>query len=122
MSATRRSQPAEAAALPQAGEMGEHAEAASDLLKALANPYRLQVLCVLGDGELSVGALNKRIPLSQSALSQHLAVLRADGLVQTRRESQTIFYRVASGPALEIIRVLHAHYCSALRPKSTRKA
>lgn len=94
-------------------ELAQHAAAASKLLKALANPHRLLVLCILGEGELSVGALNARVPISQSALSQHLAVLRADGLVTTRRESQTIYYRVAPGPALDVIRVLHAHYCSA---------
>ena len=116
----QKSEP-ETAPLPQADEMGQHAADASDMLKALANPHRLLVLCVLGEGELSVGALNKRIPLSQSALSQHLAVLRADGLVKTRRESQTIFYRVAPGPALEIIRVLHAHYCTASGPEVRAK-
>jgi len=103
----------ESAALPSADALGEHAASAAELLKALANPHRLQVLCVLGEGELSVGELNSRIPLSQSALSQHLAVLRADDLVRTRRESQTIFYRIAAGPALDLIRVLHDHFCKA---------
>ncbi len=90
-----------------------HADSAAQLLKAMANPHRLQVLCILGEGELSVGALNERIALSQSALSQHLRVLRADGLVTTRRESQTIYYRVAPGPAVDVIRTLHKHFCSA---------
>lgn len=98
-----------------ASEMGAHADAAAAMLRAMANPHRLQILCVLAEGELSVGALNERIPLSQSALSQHLAVLRDDGLVATRRESQTIHYRVEPGPALEVIRVLHGHFCSAVR-------
>ena len=98
--------------LPTAEDMDRHAQSATELLKALANPHRLQILCVLGEGELSVGALNARIPLSQSALSQHLAVLRKDGLVTTRREAQTIFYRVTTGPALDLIRVLHSHFCS----------
>jgi len=93
-------------------DMAEHAESAASLLKALANPHRLLVLCALGDGELSVGALNERIPLSQSALSQHLAVLREDGLVSTRREAQTIFYSVAPGPALEVLHVLHSQFCA----------
>ncbi len=106
--------------LPAADEMSRHTGPAADLLKALANPQRLQLLCLLGEGELSVGALNERIPLSQSALSQHLAVLRADRLVETRRESQTIYYRVVPGPALDVIRVLHRHFCSASVPK-TRK-
>ncbi|WP_348675323.1 metalloregulator ArsR/SmtB family transcription factor [uncultured Abyssibacter sp.] len=100
-------------------EMAEHAEAAASLLKAMASPKRLQILCTLAEGEeLSVGALNDRIPLSQSALSQHLAVLRADGLVTTRRESQTIFYQVAPGPALDVIRVLHGHFCHPQGPRS----
>ncbi|MEQ1438979.1 metalloregulator ArsR/SmtB family transcription factor [Fontimonas sp. SYSU GA230001] len=92
-------------------EMVEHAGEAAQLLKALANEHRLMILCALSAGELSVGALNARVPLSQSALSQHLAVLREDGLVTTRREAQTIYYAAAEGAALEIIRVLHRRYC-----------
>jgi DNA-binding transcriptional ArsR family regulator len=105
--------------LPPANDLEAHADAAARLLKAMANPHRLLILCVLGEGELSVGALNERIPLSQSALSQHLAVLRADGLVATRRESQTIYYRIEPGPALDVIRSLHGHYCGT-RPKGKR--
>lgn len=93
--------------------MGQHARSAAEFLKALANPVRLQILCVLAEGELSVGALNELIPVSQSAMSQHLAVLRTDGLVLTRRESQTIYYRVAPGPAMDLIRILHDHFCGA---------
>ncbi|MEW6167648.1 MAG: metalloregulator ArsR/SmtB family transcription factor [Pseudomonadota bacterium] len=104
--------------LPPAEEMARHAGDAAALLKSLANPHRLAILCVLGEGELSVGALNERVPLSQSALSQHLAVLRAEGLVSTRRESQTIYYSVRPGPALDILRVLHAHFCTAVRPRN----
>lgn len=107
-------------AIPDAREMGRHAESAAGLLRTLANPNRLQILCALRDGELSVGALNERIPLSQSALSQHLAVLRADGLVRTRRESQTIYYAVRPGPALDVIRVLYGHYCRS--PRTGRRS
>ncbi len=89
-----------------------HAQAASQLLKTLANPYRLQVLCALAEGELTVTEINQRVPLSQSALSQHLAKLRGDGLVKTRREAQTIFYRLTDGPSLDIIRVLQNHFCA----------
>ena len=103
--------------LPEAKNMAQHSEPAADLLKALANPHRLQVLCLLAEGELSVGAINQRIPLSQPALSQHLGVLRSDGLVKTRREAQTIYYRVAPGPTMDVIRVLHAHFCSTTRPR-----
>lgn len=95
-----------------AREMGRHAESAATMLKCLANPHRLMILCTLCEGELSVGALNARIALSQSALSQHLAVLRAENLVDTRREAQTIYYSVRPGPALDVIRVLHDHFCA----------
>ncbi len=93
-------------------DLATHADAAAGLLKCLANPNRLMILCALAEGELSVGVLNERIPLSQSALSQHLAVLRAEGVVRTRREAQTIHYSVEPGPALEVIRVLHRHFCT----------
>lgn len=92
-------------------QMATHADDAANLLKGLANPHRLQILCVLGTGEMAVGELNEIVPLSQSALSQHLAKLRSDGLVETRRESQTIYYRLNPGPARDIIEVLHRHFC-----------
>ena len=101
---------------PAAKELAQHAAPAADLLKSLANPYRLQVLCLLAEGELSVGEINQCIPLSQPALSQHLGVLRADKLVQTRREAQTIYYRVAPGPSLDVIMALHSHFCSTTPP------
>mgnify|MGYP001258133035 CR=1 FL=1 len=93
--------------------MRAHAADASRLLKALANDKRLMLLCLLVDGESSVGDLNARVDLSQSALSQHLAVLREDGLVNTRREAQTIYYSLAPGPAERIIATLHEIYCGA---------
>ncbi len=92
-------------------QLRSHAESASKLLKALANENRLLILCMLSQGELSVSQLNEKIDLSQSALSQHLAVLRSDELVHTRRESQTIYYSLAQGPAAEIITTLHRVYC-----------
>lgn len=91
--------------------MQANASRAADLLKNLANESRLQVLCALTEGELSVGELNKRIPLSQSALSQHLQRLRKDGLLATRRESQTIYYSLAQSDALRILAVLHDIFC-----------
>ena len=93
--------------------MQKHASEAVSLLKGLANESRLMIMCVLSEGEQSVGELNRRIQLSQSALSQHLGILREQGLVATRRESQTIYYRLANTPALSIIRELHAIYCKA---------
>jgi ArsR family transcriptional regulator, virulence genes transcriptional regulator len=94
-------------------EMRAHAADASRLLKALANEKRLVLLCLLVEGERSVGELNARVDLSQSALSQHLAVLRDDGLVSTRREAQNIYYALAPGPAERIIATLHDIYCGA---------
>jgi len=92
-------------------QMREHAEEASQLLKTLGNSTRLLILCSLVDGELSVGRLNELVGMSQSALSQHLAVLRHAELVETRRESQTIFYSLSSNKATRIIEVLHDIYC-----------
>jgi DNA-binding transcriptional ArsR family regulator len=92
-------------------EMQQHAGDAEQLLKALANANRLMILCTLAESEHSVGQLNDRIELSQSALSQHLAVLRRDGLVETRRESQTIYYSLSEGPAAKVIDLLHDMYC-----------
>ena len=91
--------------------MRAHAADAARLLKALANEKRLMLLCLLVEGERSVGELNARVELSQSALSQHLAVLREDGLVSTRREAQTIYYALAEGPAQQILATLHGIYC-----------
>jgi DNA-binding transcriptional ArsR family regulator len=92
-------------------EMKKHARQAVGLIKGLANENRLMVMCVLCAGELSVGELNARIKLSQSALSQHLAILRQQGLVQTRREGQTIYYSLRNSAALRIIQTLHDEFC-----------
>ena len=90
------------------------AEEASRLLKAMANPQRLRTLCLLVDRELTVGQLNGHLPeLSQSAMSQHLARLRDEGLVETRRESQQIWYRLAAGPVQHLIESLHDIYCGS---------
>lgn len=98
---------------PIVATVRDHATEAAALLKALANDQRLYVLCALLDGALSVGEINARVPLSQSALSQHLAVLRTAGLVATRRESQTIYYALTDGPALRIMEVLYEAFCTA---------
>ena len=91
--------------------MLRQADSAAALMRTLANPHRLMIMCLLAEGELCVGDLNARLPLSQSALSQHLAVMREAGLVSWRREAQTIYYGVAPGPALGVIALLHEHYC-----------
>jgi DNA-binding transcriptional ArsR family regulator len=92
-------------------EMREHAADAARLMSALGNESRLMILCMLAEGEQSVGSLNEAVSLSQSALSQQLARLRRQGLVETRRESQTIFYSLGKGPAEKIIHLLHDIYC-----------
>ncbi|WP_181901743.1 ArsR/SmtB family transcription factor [Thalassotalea euphylliae] len=87
---------------------------ASSYLKRLSHPVRLLVLCTLVEGERSVSELSELSELanvSQSALSQHLAVLREHGLVSTRRESQTIFYSLADEHCIKIIDVLHEIFC-----------
>ena len=96
---------------PDLTALAAHAEDAAALLKAMGNRNRLMVLCTLHEGELSVGELNARIPLSQSALSQHLATLRGAGLVATRRECQTIYYRLGNAAASAVIATLHGLFC-----------
>ncbi len=92
--------------------MADRAQEAEDLLKRMANKNRLMVLCVLAEGgELSVGQLNEKVPLSQSALSQHLSVLREAGLVKTRRESQTIYYTLGDVRAEIILQSLYKVFC-----------
>ena len=87
-------------------------EAASSVLSALSNPQRLQILChLVRNGEMSVGSLQERMELSQSALSQHLARLRLIGLLETRKEKQTVYYRVARDDVNRILNLLHSLYC-----------
>lgn len=87
---------------------------ATAVLRLLSHAERLRVLCHLGvEGELAVGQLLERIDLSPSALSQHLAKLRLEGLVATRKERQTVYYRIARGDILELLTTLHRLYCKA---------
>jgi len=96
-------------------QFGKQAGQAVGLLKSMANECRLLVLCHLGaEGELSVGQLQDRIGLGQSALSQHLAKLREEGLVATRKESQTVFYRVCDPKAEQLLALLHDLFCPEL--------
>jgi DNA-binding transcriptional ArsR family regulator len=89
----------------------KNADKAASLLKALANKQRLMILCNLARGEMSVSTLNELLDLSQSALSQHLARLRQDELVVTRREAQTIYYSLKQGLASQVIELFYHHYC-----------
>ncbi len=95
----------------QLEELAPRAAEAEAFLKAMANRYRLMILCQLHQGEKSVTTLQGGVGLSQSALSQHLARLREDGLVKTRRESQTIYYSLATANVSELIALLYRLYC-----------
>ena len=107
---------------PSSDLMRAHAGDAVRLLKALANEKRLIILCMLAEGERSVGELNARLDLSQSALSQHLARLREEGLVSTRREAQSIHYALEPGPAQAVIEALHGAYCApSSKPRGGRR-
>ena len=99
--------------LPNLEDMQQNAKRASSLLKAMSNEHRLMVLCQLLHGERSVGELEEIIGLSQSALSQHLARLRKDDLVKTRRAAQTIYYSLAGEEAQRVIETLYGLYCEA---------
>jgi ArsR family transcriptional regulator, virulence genes transcriptional regulator len=92
-------------------ELAKRAGAASRLLKALSHEARLLVLCQINDGERSAGELQRGSGLSQSALSQHLAKLREEGLVATRREAQTIYYSIADAKAAALIAALAKIFC-----------
>jgi len=91
--------------------MQAHACEATSLLKAMGNEQRLLILCQLVSGELTVGELQARIGLGQSALSQHLAVLREAGMVNTRRVAQSVYYSLPEGPVRQVMQTLHDIYC-----------
>lgn len=98
--------------MKDADAMALRAGEAAQLLKQLANDKRLMILCTLVDGEQSVGAVNAAVPLSQSALSQHLARLRDAGLVTTRRDGQLIYYALTGDKVPAILQVLYTLYCT----------
>lgn len=89
---------------------------ASELLKSLSNPHRLMILCQLLEGERSVGDLAACLDLRHSTMSQHLALLRREGLVSTRREAQTIYYDIASHAARRILETLFELFCAPGSP------
>ncbi len=88
------------------------ADDASELLKALANRHRLLILCQLIDGERSVGQLAEFLQIRDSTVSQHLALLRRDRIIAGRRDGQTIWYRIESEPARQVIGALYTAYCA----------
>ena len=96
-----------------ARQMAKAAQRASDLMKTLGHKDRLMVLCHLSSGEKSVGELARLLEIPQSPLSQHLARMRKEDLVKTRREAQTIFYSIASEEAEQFVCLMHEIYCGA---------
>lgn len=86
---------------------------ASELLKSLANRHRLLIVCQLIEGERSVGELADFLGIRDSTVSQHLALLRKDGIVTARREAQTIWYSISSSPARQVLKTLYRVYCGA---------
>lgn len=92
--------------------MADSAAQAEALLKMLANRNRLMILCSLQSTELSVGELNERVPLAQSALSQHLAAMRKTGIVASRRAGATVYYRIADDKVLVILQQLYQLFCA----------
>jgi DNA-binding transcriptional ArsR family regulator len=103
-------------------DLADKAEEASRLMKLLANERRLLILCRLaGAGEMSVGALAETVGLSQSAVSQHLALMREQGLVTFRRDGQTLHYMIADPAAARFLAMLKDIYCERPRPSQRRK-
>lgn len=96
----------------QIEELQANASRACSLLKSMANEARLLILCNLAKGEKSVSELQELIGLSQSALSQHLAVLRREQLVETRRSAQMVYYRIANQDATAILETLYQQFCA----------
>jgi DNA-binding transcriptional ArsR family regulator len=92
-------------------QMHEAAGRACRLMKVLANPDRLMILCQLSRGEMRVGDIETLLGIGQPTLSQQLTVLREDGLVSTRREGKNIYYRVNSPQALAVLEVLYQQFC-----------
>lgn len=88
------------------------ADMASELLKSLSNRYRLLILCRLSDGEHSVGQLAEFLGIRDSTVSQHLALLRREKIIAARRDGQTIWYRIESEPAREIVNTLYNSFCN----------
>ncbi len=99
-------------------ELEKHAAEVAGVLELLANDKRLLILCELVQrGECNVGSLTKAVGLSQSALSQHLAKMRDEGIVAFRRDAQTLWYRIADDRIERLLGVLHDLYCRPLRKR-----
>lgn len=94
-------------------ELHDMASHACELLKAMANEWRLMILCHLSEGEKTVGELQRLLGLGQSALSQHLAVLRRQRIVQSTKRAQSVSYALSGGEATEVMQALHKVFCGS---------
>lgn len=97
-------------------ELHDMATHACDLLKAMANEWRLMILCQLSEGEKTVSELQQTLGLSQSALSQHLAVLRRERIVKARKHAQSVSYSLSGDEATKVMETLHDLFCGAPAP------
>lgn len=102
-------------------DLRDSAEGATQLLKAMANPDRLVILCTLAEEELCVGDIEHKLGIRQPTLSQQLARLRADDLVSTRRDGKVIYYRLASGDVERVLELLYELFCAPAKSVRTRK-
>lgn len=108
---------------PRMAELQDNARRAAGLLKAMSNPSRLVILCQLAEGERSVGELEEEVGISQSGISQHLAVLRREHVVASRRDKQTVFYSLGSDDVAALMATLHKVFCKPARaPRAKLKA
>ncbi len=93
-------------------ELSESAEKASNFLKSVGNAHRLRILCLIMQGERPVGELAEAVGLNQSAVSQHLARMRQEGLIKSRRDGQTIYYQPADKNVARLIKLLESMFCA----------
>jgi DNA-binding transcriptional ArsR family regulator len=100
--------PEDFAGLTELHDMASHA---CELLKAMANEWRLMILCHLAEGEMTVSELQAKLGLSQSALSQHLAVLRRERIVKARKHAQSVSYSLSGDEATRVMQTLHEVFC-----------
>ena len=100
----------------QIDELEPNIDKAARLMAMMATPHRLELLCLLSEGEHSVLKLADRVELSQPAVSHHLKKLKESGLVETRRDGQTIFYSLKGEEATAVLAVLHSLYCKPKQP------
>ena len=111
------SEPATPEDFAKMSELHDMAASACELLKAMANEWRLMILCQLAEGEKTVSELQRMLGLSQSALSQHLAILRREKIVRARKHAQSVSYSLAGEKAPKVMESLHDVFCGAATTK-----